>query len=158
MIVLNIFQCIKRIDKLSQRFTTMQVTIILVVMFNLVNQPNLNLLINIVHQMCNKLMYKEHQMSNLLLQVNQWHQIFKELLNLKDQEHNKFLHQIIDTILIKVLINTNIIFLVWLMSHGIDVFRLVNVEVVLVINVLLNNQEEELGIGIDFLFCKIFLF
>lgn len=66
------------------------------------------------------------------------------------------MHQIIDTILIKLLININTIFLVWLMNHGIDAFKLENVEASLEINVLPNNLEEEHGIGIDFLFCLDF--
>jgi hypothetical protein len=43
------------------------------------------------------------------------------------------------------------------MSHGIDVFKLESVVVFLEINVLLNNREEEYGIGIDFLFCLDFI-
>lgn len=42
------------------------------------------------------------------------------------------------------------------MNHGIDAFKLENVEASLEINVLPNNLEEEHGIGIDFLFCLDF--
>jgi len=101
-------------------------------------------------------MYKEHQMSNRLFPVNLLQQMFKKPHNSKDQELNKFMSQIIDTIIIKLLMNINTIFLVWLMSHGIDVFKSESVVVFQETNVLLNNLEEERGIGIDFLFCFIF--
>lgn len=83
--------------------------------------------------------------------------MFKRPHNLKDQELNKFIPQITDTTLIKVSMSINTIFSVWLMSHGIDVFKLESVVVFLEINVLLNNREEEYGIGIDFLFCLDFI-
>lgn len=44
------------------------------------------------------------------------------------------------------------------MSHGIDFFKSESVVVFQETNVLLNNLEEEHGIGIDFLFCFDFFY